>query len=127
MLIKEFLAIALGATVGAWLRWGLGIWLNPLHHGFPLGTLAANLLGGWLMGLALGLVQSMPELPAHVKLLIMTGFLGGLTTFSTFSAEVFGLLQRGAVGWALAATSVHVAGSVLLTWVGYVMFGWLKH
>lgn len=127
MFVKEFLAIGIGAAIGAWLRWGLGIWLNPVHHGFPLGTLAANLLGGWLMGIALGLVQAVPEMPAQVKLLIMTGMLGGLTTFSTFSAEMFGLLQRGAIGWAMGATTLHVGGSVLLTWVGYTMFGWLKH
>ncbi|MEC5396784.1 fluoride efflux transporter CrcB [Uliginosibacterium sp. H1] len=112
-------AVGGGAATGAWLRWGLGLWLNPMLAAFPLGTLVANLVGGFLMGVALFLIQAVPELPAAQKLLLTTGFLGGLTTFSSFSGEVFGMLQRQAYGSAGLTITLHVAGSLLATWAGW--------
>jgi CrcB protein len=85
--MQSFLAVGGGAALGAWLRWGLGLALNPVFGGFPLGTWVANLVGGLLMGVALAVFQSLPELPPHLKLLCTTGFLGGLTTFSSFPAR----------------------------------------
>jgi len=122
MNLPSFIAVGVGAAIGAWLRWGLGLLLNPLFLTFPLGTLAANLVGGYLMGIALGLIHAMPELPPHLKLLITTGFLGGLTTFSSFSAEVYHLFERQSYGWAGAVLLMHVAGSLLLTWLGVLSF-----
>lgn len=111
-------AVGGGAMLGAWLRWGLGIWLNPLFPTVPLGTVAANLAGGYMIGLAVALLQINVELPAELRLFVITGFLGALTTFSTFSAEVVGLLQRAEYGWALAAASAHLLGSLLMTGLG---------
>ncbi|MDD3530576.1 MAG: fluoride efflux transporter CrcB, partial [Gallionellaceae bacterium] len=84
----------MGAAIGAWLRWGLSLWLNPVFPAIPFGTLAANLGGGYLVGLAVAFFAQHPGLPPEWRLLIITGFLGGLTTFSTFSAELFTLLTR---------------------------------
>lgn len=111
-------AIAVGATLGAWLRWGLGLWLNPLFAAVPLGTLAANLLGGYLVGAAVAVFHLNADLPPEVRLLVVTGFLGGLTTFSTFSAEVVGLVRSAEYAWALAAASLHLFGSLLMTGLG---------
>lgn len=122
MTLAAFAAVGAGAACGAWLRWGLGVWLNPVFALVPLGTLVANLLGGLLMGVALAAVHAWPTLSPALKLLLTTGLLGGLTTFSTFSAEAFHLLQRGAFGWLGAHLVLHVAGSVLMTWAGYVLF-----
>lgn len=112
------LAVGLGAAVGAWLRWLLGLWLNPLFPPVPLGTLAANLIGGLLMGIALGVFQALPALAPEWRLALATGFLGGLTTFSTFSAEVVGMLQHGRWADAAATVVLHGAGSLLLTAAG---------
>ncbi len=120
--MQNFIAVGVGAAIGAWLRWGLSLALNPLFAGFPLGTLAANLIGGLLMGVALGLMQTVPDLPVHLRLLATTGFLGGLTTFSSFSGEVFALFERGDTGWALATVATHVLGSLALTALGW--WGW---
>lgn len=117
--MQSFLAVGGGAALGAWLRWGLGLALNPVFGGFPLGTWVANLVGGLLMGMALAVFQSLPELPPHLKLLCTTGFLGGLTTFSTFSGEVFALLQRGDNAWAAGAIAAHVIGSLAMTALGW--------
>ena len=114
----NFLAVGLGAAFGAWARWLLGLALNPLFIALPLGTLAANLLGGYLIGLAVALFAGHPGLAPEWRLLIITGFLGGLTTFSTFSAEVTVLLQQGRLLWAGAAISAHVAGSLFMTMLG---------
>jgi fluoride exporter len=111
-------AISLGAALGALLRWGLGLGLNAAFPALPLGTLAANLLGGYLVGLAVGLFSLHGELPPEWWLFVITGFLGGLTTFSTFSAEVVHALQQGRLGWAAATVGVHVVGSVVLTFAG---------
>jgi len=113
-----FLAVGAGAAVGAWLRWGLGILLNPVFPTLPLGTFAANMLGGYLMGIALGLFSALQALSPEVRLLIATGFLGGLTTFSTFSAEATTLLARQQFGWAALHIAAHVAGSIALTFAG---------
>jgi CrcB protein len=118
-------AIGIGAACGAWLRWALGEWLNPLGFALPLGTLAANLGGGFLMGVALAILQANPGLSPALRLALTTGLLGGLTTFSTFSAEALHLAQRGAWGWMGAHTLLHAAGSVLMTWAGYSLIqGW---
>jgi len=113
-----FLAIGIGAAIGAWLRWGLGMWLNPLFPTVPLGTLAANLLGGFLMGMAMEFLLERALLPPELRLAITTGFLGGLTTFSTFSAEAVTLLLREEYLWTLAIVLIHVIGSVTMTLLG---------
>ena len=114
----SLLAIGFGAALGAWLRWGLGIILNPLFPTVPLGTLAANLLGGYLVGAAITVFHIHVDLPVEVKLFVITGFLGGLTTFSTFSAEVVNMIQRNEYGWALSTAALHLGGSLLLTGLG---------
>ena len=111
-------AISLGAALGAVLRWGLGVGLNHLLPAMPPGTLAANLVGGYLVGLAIALFAQAPQVPAEWRLFVITGFLGGLTTFSTFSAEVVHALQQGRLGWAAATVSTHVLGSLGLTLLG---------
>lgn len=113
------LAVGCGAAVGAWMRWGLGLLLNPLFGGLPLGTLAANLIGGFAMGAVLAWVQAVPELTVATRLFLTTGLLGGLTTFSAFSGEVFQMLQRQDWGWATGAVLLHVGGSLLMTFAGW--------
>src|SRR4029079_484482 len=97
-----FLAVGVGAAVGAWLRWWLGVLLNPLVPTLPLGTLVANLVGGYLMGIAMGVVQHAQLLSPELRLLVTTGFLGGLTTFSAFSGEAAALLGQQQYGWVCA-------------------------
>lgn len=121
MNLSAFAAVGIGAACGAWLRWGLGVWLNPVFGAFPLGTLAANLIGGTLMGGVLAFIETTPGLSPVLKLLLTTGLLGGLTTFSSFSAEAFHLAQRGAWGWFAAHLGAHVAGAILCTWLGYAV------
>lgn len=116
-----FLLIGLGAAVGAWLRWLLGVVLNPLLATVPLGTLAANLIGALLMGVALGVFGAYPALSDNIKLMLTTGFLGGLTTFSTFSAETTTLLLNGQLGAGLTLVVLHVAGSLVLTAAGVLL------
>jgi fluoride exporter len=111
-------AVSLGAALGALVRWGLGAGLNHLFPALPAGTLLANLVGGYGVGLAVALLGSSPALAPEWRLFVITGFLGGLTTFSTFSAEVVQALQRGQLGWAVATVVVHVAGSIALTLLG---------
>ena len=112
------LSVGIGAACGAWLRWGLGLWLNPLFPSIPPGTLAANLLGAYLMGLAIAAFSHWSGLSPELRLGFTTGFLGGLTTFSTFSGEVTTLLLRQQVGMALGEISVHVFGSLAMTYLG---------
>lgn len=117
-LALSVLAISLGAALGAVLRWLLAVRFNPLWTALPLGTLAANLIGGYAIGLALGWLGQHPELPPQVRLFVITGLLGGLTTFSTFSAEVVTHLQQGRIGPALLVAVTHVVGSLALTALG---------
>ena len=112
------LAIAVGAVLGAWARWGLAYWLNPRLAPLPLGTLAANLIGGYLVGIAVAFFISHPSLAPAWRLVLITGFLGGLTTFSTFSAESVALLQAGALGPAFLHTALHLVGSIAATFAG---------
>jgi len=107
-----------GAGLGALLRWRLGLWLNPVFPTVPLGTVAANLIGGFLVGIFSAYFTRNASLPPEFRLLVITGFLGGLTTFSTFSAEVVTLIGEGELAWALAAASLHLFGSLLLTAAG---------
>ncbi len=122
-----FAAVGIGAAVGAWLRWALSLAFNARIETLPLGTLAANLVGGYLIGIAVGLFNDMPQLAPEWRLLLVTGFLGGLTTFSTFSAEAVALLQRGAYGWALLHSGVHLLGSVALCIAGFATWRWLTN
>jgi CrcB protein len=115
-------AVGIGAALGAWLRWSLSTWLNPRVPAFPLGTFAANLVGGYLVGLAVAFFMARHDLPHEARLFVVTGFLGGLTTFSTYSAEVVELLMRGDVGQGALLAGAHLAGSLLLTWAGFATF-----
>jgi CrcB protein len=114
----SLLAIGGGAVLGAWLRYGLGLWLNPVFVTVPLGTLAANLVGGYLVGAAVMVFHLNAEMPPEAKLFFITGFLGALTTFSTFSAEVVHLIQNARYGWAAGAAAMHLFGSLLMTGLG---------
>ncbi len=118
----SWLAIALGATLGAWLRWGLGIWLNTADARVALGTLAANLGGGFVIGIAVGFFSGHAELSPAWRLFAVTGFLGGLTTFSSFSAESMLLLQRGEIGWAFAHSALHLVGSLACCFAGFAAY-----
>jgi CrcB protein len=114
-------AVGGGAAVGAWMRWGLGIALNSRFPTLPLGTLAANLTGGLLMGVAMEIMAREAVMSPELRLLMTTGFLGGLTTFSTFSAEITTLLIRRELLWTALGIVAHVAGSLLLTVVGILI------
>jgi CrcB protein len=111
-------AVGIGAFAGALLRWMFGILLNPLLPALPLGTLAANLLGGFVIGAALGVFNQFQSLPPELRLFVTTGFCGGLTTFSTFSAETVTLFLRQQYGWSAAIITAHVVGSLLMTLAG---------
>lgn len=114
----HFVAIAAGAALGAWLRWLLGLWLNRHADAIPWGTFSANMLGGYLIGLVLGVVAAHPEWPPFWRLLIVTGFLGGLTTFSAVSAETVAFLEEGRLAMAAMYSGVSLAGSLALTLLG---------
>lgn len=111
-------AVGGGAALGAWARWGLSFWLNPRVAHLPLGTLAANLIGAYCIGLALAWFAATPDLSPIVRLLLVTGLLGGLTTFSTFSAENLTLLEQGLWGAAALHVAAHLGGSLLATALG---------
>lgn len=117
-----WLAVGLGAALGAWLRWGLALVMHGWHNQLPLGTVAVNLGGGYLIGIALAFFQNHPTLPPEWRLFAITGFLGGLTTFSTFSAESMTLLQNGDYLWVLTHALLHVLGALLLCIAGYASF-----
>ena len=119
--MSSVLAICIGACVGALARWQLALWLNPAvlpGTALPLGTLAANLIGGYLVGAAVAVFQAMPELDPMWRLALITGFLGALTTFSSFSAEVVAMLGQGRYALALGTAGLHLLGSLLLTIAG---------
>ena len=117
-LLAALTAVAVGAVLGAWLRWALSYWLNPRLENLPLGTLTANLAGGYLVGIAVAVFAAHPALPPFWRLLVVTGFLGGLTTFSTFSAENVALLGSGAWGGAVLHAGLHLVGSLAATAAG---------
>ncbi len=121
----SFLAIGLGAAIGAWLRWGLGLWLNPSNTTLPLGTLAANMIGGYGIGLALVWFSQHPGISPEWRLFAITGLLGGLTTFSTFSGEVMALITRQQYGWAMTSIGAHVVGSLSMVALGILSCRWL--
>ncbi len=119
--------MGVGAALGAWLRWWLGVWLSDLHAHVQVGTLAANLIGGYLIGLALGFFTTNTGLPPEWRLFAITGFLGGLTTFSSFAGESMILLQRGQYGWALGHTLVHLVGSIAFCIAGFATYRAFSH
>ena len=121
-MLGQFAAVGIGAALGAWLRWGFTIWLNPKLPGFPLGTLASNLIGGYLVGFAVAFFAVRGDLPPEWRLFAITGVLGGLTTFSTYSAEVTELLMRGDYASGVTLAFTHLAGSLLLTLAGFATF-----
>ncbi|MDR2244134.1 MAG: fluoride efflux transporter CrcB [Burkholderiales bacterium] len=122
VLLGEFIAVGTGGAVGAWLRWGLSCWLNEYYPNFPLGTLASNLIGGFAVGLALAYFIARSDLPPYYQLFVITGLLGGLTTFSTFSSEVSMLLLRGDYMIGLALAAAHLLGSLVLTLIGFATY-----
>jgi fluoride exporter len=111
-------AIFVGAGLGALLRWFLSLSLNAVLPQVPLGTLASNLIGGYLIGVAAVYFTARADLSPEWRLFVITGFMGGLTTFSTYSAEVMSHVMRGEYGWALAVASIHLLGSFVLTGLG---------
>ncbi|MGX0617598.1 fluoride exporter [Cupriavidus metallidurans] len=113
-----FVAVGVGAAVGAWLRWFFSVTWNAINPALPYGTLASNLVGGYLIGLAVAFFETHPSLPPEWRLLAVTGFLGGLTTFSTFSSEVIANLMAGDYRWAMLHLAMHLGGSLLLTAFG---------
>jgi len=123
--LTSIAAISVGASLGALLRWVLGMKLNAVLPAIPLGTLAANLVGGYVIGLCVAYFATRPDLPPQVRLFLITGFCGGLTTFSTFSAEVVDLLQKGDLTAGSMAIVAHVAGSLSMTLLGMVSWHWL--
>lgn len=125
-MLKTILAISIGASAGALLRWWLGLALNGLFPTVPPGTLVANLVGSYVIGLAIAFFATYSAIPPEWRLLVITGFCGSLTTFSTFSAEIVALLQQGRAAWALAAAGIHVSGSVLMTLAGIGTLLWLR-
>jgi CrcB protein len=123
---KSVVAVCVGASLGALLRWWLGAQLNSVFPGIPPGTLIANLIGGYIIGLAIGFFAAFPAVSPEWRLLIITGFCGGLTTFSTFSAELVTLLQQGRALWAAGAMAAHLAGSVVMTFAGIGTIAWAR-
>ena len=126
-MFRSIVAISVGASLGALLRWWLGLALNGLFPTVPPGTLVANVVGGYLVGLAIAFFATYSALAPEWRLLVITGFCGGLTTFSTFSAEIVTLLQQGRATWAFVAAGAHLAGSLLATLAGIATMVWLRH
>ena len=127
MSFAGFVAVGVGSMFGCWLRWILGMRLNPVFPTLPLGTLAANLLGGFIMGCVMGLFARMHTVPPAVSLFVGTGFLGGLTTFSTFSAEANTLLLRRQPMWMGIHVAAHLLGTLAMTLLGIVLVHHVLH
>jgi fluoride exporter len=123
---RSFIAVSVGGVLGCLLRWCLAMFLNRYLPAIPPGTLAANLIGCYIIGIALAIFTAYPHFAPEWRLLVTTGFCGGLTTFSTFSAEVVLLLQSGRTVWALGAVAAHLFGSLLMTFAGIATVTWLK-
>ena len=123
---RSFIAVAVGGALGCLFRWYLAIFLNRYFPAIPPGTLAANLIGCYIIGVAIAFFTTYPAFAPEWRLFITTGFCGGLTTFSTFSAEVVSLMQMGRMGAALLAISVHLVGSLLMTFAGIATLTWLR-
>jgi CrcB protein len=123
---KAIVVISVGASLGALLRWWLGLMLNPQFPGIPPGTLAANLIGAYVVGMAMAFFATYTAVAPEWRLLVITGFCGGLTTFSTFSAELVTLMQQGRASWALGAAAAHLFGSVVMTFAGIGTVLWLR-
>ena len=126
MPIYAILSVGAGAALGAWLRWAFGTWLNPVFPSLPIGTLAANLMGGYMIGFAVVYFREKAGLPPEAQLFVITGFLGGLTTFSTFSAEAVNLLLRAQYFFAAVHIAAHLTGSLFMTVLGMFTLKWLK-
>jgi fluoride exporter len=124
--MRNFLYIGLAAAMGAWVRWGIGILLNTIHPVIPFGTLTVNLIGGYLMGISMGAFELFSDLSPDLKLIINIGFLGGLTTFSAFTAEVFQLLQKNEFVSSLTLIALHVIGSILMAYLGWLSICFIK-
>ena len=125
-MLKTLVFISIGASCGAILRWFLGLMLNAVFIPIPLGTLAANLLGGYLIGVAISMFDALPAVGPELRLLVITGLLGGLTTFSTFTAEIGVLLQGQRIMTAMAAIMLHVCGSLIMMMLGMGTFAFLR-
>ena len=125
-MFKPIIVISVGAIAGALLRWWLGNALNSHFPTIPPGTLTANLIGAYVVGIAIALFAAYPALAPEWRLLVITGFCGALTTFSTYSAELVTLLQQGRAAWACAAALVHLGGSIVMTFAGIGTVAWLK-
>ena len=123
---RAIVAISVGGSLGALLRWWLGLSLNPHFPPIPPGTLAANLIGGYVVGVAIAFFGTYSALAPEWRLFVITGFCGGLTTFSTFSAEVVTLMQQGRALWALGAAALHLLGSVVMTFAGIGTVVWMR-
>jgi|SRR5579871_2523175 len=123
---KSVLAVSVGGTIGCLLRWWFGMTFNSLFPTIPPGTLAVNLIGGYVIGAAIAFFGTLTALPPEWRLFVVTGFCGGLTTFSAFSGEIYVLLQQGRVGWAAAQVAVHVVGSVAMTFAGAATVMWWR-
>lgn len=123
---RSIAAVSVGSSLGALLRWWLGASLNAHFPPIPPGTLAANLIGGYVVGVAVAFFATYTAIAPEWRLLVITGFCGGLTTFSTFSAEVVTLLQQGRASWALAAAAAHLGGSLLMTLAGIGTVVWVR-
>lgn len=126
-MLKSIIVISVGAIAGALLRWWLGNALNSQFPTIPPGTLMANLIGAYVVGIAIAMFAAYPAISPEWRLLVITGFCGALTTFSTYSAELVTLLQQGRAAWACAAALVHLGGSIVMTFAGIGTVAWLKH
>jgi CrcB protein len=123
---RAVVAVCIGSSLGALLRWWLGLFLNAHFPTIPPGTLAANLIGGYVVGVAVAVFAAYSSIAPEWRLLVITGFCGGLTTFSTFSAEIVALMQEGRLMWAAGHAAAHLVGSIIMTFAGIGTVAWLR-